>query len=223
MTVSAACCRADRWSPAEAMAGLIAFLSADGEDRRDDRAVTIGGEDERDISASLMGDGQAYARLVRRHQDVIARYLWRFTRDRTALEELVQEVFVEAYFSLRRFKGQSPLLAWLRTIATRVGYRFWKRRRRQQSAGLLPLAEVQGSLACAEPKVSPEQAGEWLHAVLARLSPRDRLVLTLMYVEDLGVAEIARLTGWTQTMVKVQAFRARGRLRKILERSEELR
>jgi len=181
----------------------------------------VASEDQRDISASLMGDGQAYARLVRRYQDTVARYLWRFTRDRATLDELVQDVFVEAYFSLPRFRGEAPLLMWLRTIATRVGYRYWKRRRREEVPGVLPLAEMEQMLASPQPQLSPEEAGERLHAMLSRLRPRDRLVLTLMYFEELSVAEIAELTGWTRALVKVQAMRARGRLKKLLERPEE--
>ena len=56
-----------------------------------------------------------------------------------------------------------------------------------------------------------------MHATLAQMAPRDRLVLTLFYLEDCPVAEIARLAGWTQTMVKVQLHRARNRLKKRLE------
>jgi RNA polymerase sigma-70 factor, ECF subfamily len=207
-------------SPVDLTAGLAALLAAGRRGSGDASAVTVSSEDHRDISASLTGDSDAYARLVRRHQDAVARYLWRFTRDRTVLEELVQDVFVEAYFSLHRFRGQSPLIMWLRVIATRVGYRFWKRRKHEQALAAVPLAEVEQTLASPEP-LSAEQAGEWLHAMLSQLAPRDRLVLTLQYVEGLSVAEISRLTGWTQTLVKVQAFRARGRLKKLLDRSED--
>jgi RNA polymerase sigma-70 factor (ECF subfamily) len=54
-------------------------------------------------------------------------------------------------------------------------------------------------------------------AALEQLPPRDRLVLTLLYLESRSVAEAADLAGWSQTMVKVQAYRARGKLRKLLE------
>ncbi|MGQ9650782.1 MAG: RNA polymerase sigma factor [Phycisphaerae bacterium] len=182
--------------------------------------IMVAGDDQRDVSASLMGDGEAYARLVRRYQDAIARYLWRFTREPAMLDELVQDVFVEAYFSLGRFKNQAPLLTWLKAIATRVGYRFWKRRR-QRFWGTLQPAELEKMRARPQRQLSPEEAAEWLHGVLSHLRPRDRLVLTLMYLEGLSVAEIARQTGWTRALVKVQAMRARGRLKKLLERLEE--
>ena len=53
------------------------------------------------------------------------------------------------------------------------------------------------------------EAAEAVHVMLARLAPRDRLVLTLLYLEQCSVAEAAGLCGWTQTMVKVQAYRAK--------------
>jgi RNA polymerase sigma-70 factor (ECF subfamily) len=53
--------------------------------------------------------------------------------------------------------------------------------------------------------------------VLSKLSPDDRVVLTLMDGEDLSVKEVAELTGWSQANIKVKAFRARRRMRKLLE------
>jgi RNA polymerase sigma-70 factor (ECF subfamily) len=56
-----------------------------------------------------------------------------------------------------------------------------------------------------------------LHTVLDRLSPRNRLVVTLRYLEERSVEETAELTGWTQSMVKVQAWRARKKMKKLLQ------
>ncbi len=169
-------------------------------------------DDHQDIDATLRGDGGAYARLIRRHQQRIARRMWRFTRDPRELESLVQDVFVEAYKSLGGFRGTGPLEHWLLRIATRVGYRFWKRRDRRRR--VVPLGEWDPP-AAGEPK--PAEAAERLHRLLAKLNPRDRLVLTLMYFEELSVAEIARQTGWSESMVKVQAHRARKRLKALLD------
>jgi len=169
-----------------------------------------------DVAAALSGDGGAFARLVERHQDAIARHLYRFTRERAAHEELVQDVFVEAWQSLRGWRADAPLRHWLRRIATRVGYRFWtgRTRRREQER---PDAELLAACAAAPDDIAPRDAAELAHALLARLSPRDRLVLTLMYLDGCSVRETAGLTGWSQTMVKVQAHRARKRLAALLE------
>lgn len=183
-------------------------------------------EDIQDVRESLGGNGEAYARLIRRHQDQIARRMWRFTRDRRMLEELVQDVFVEAYFNLASFRGEAPFGHWLNRIATRAGYGFWRQRRRERPGAGSPNARAPLSLedwdgfqAAPEAPLEATEAAERLHELLARLPPRDRMVLMLMYVEELSVAEVARQTGWSQVMVKVQAFRARKKLKKLLEKA----
>lgn len=174
----------------------------------------VNDDDRQDIQATLRGDGEAYARLIRRHEARIARRMWRFSRDPGELESLVQDVFVEAYKSLGGFRGTGPLEHWLLRIATRVGYRFWKRRDRRRR--LEPLGEWDPP---AEAEPPPSEAATELHRLLGQLRPRDRLVLTLMYFEDLSVAEIANQTGWSESMTKVQAHRARKRLKALLDKA----
>jgi len=177
-------------------------------------AAAVDAVDWADIQASLGGDDDAFARLVRRYQPDIARYVRRFTRHNDSWEELVHEVFVEAYFGLRKFAGRAPLLHWLKRIATRTGYRHWQQRSRRARETTLAGAAAE-LVADSDGGVETRLAAELVHSLLAKLAPRDRLVMTLMYLEQCGVADIARLTGWSESMVKVQAHRARKRLRRI--------
>jgi RNA polymerase sigma-70 factor (ECF subfamily) len=169
--------------------------------------------DARDVVACLRGDGEAFRRLVERHQNGIASLMWRFTHDPAQQEELVHDAFVEAWRSLRSFKTDRPFGPWLRTVAVHVGYRYWKRlgRARQE----LSLEDMDDIAEARDP--DPERADELVHGLLGRLSPRDRLVLTLIYLEGHTVAETAQLTGWSKTMVKVQAYRARAKLARLLQ------
>lgn len=171
--------------------------------------------DTEDIQAALAGDGEAYARLVQHYQNAVGAMMWRFTRDRRAWEELVHDVFVEAYFSLPTFKSRAPFEHWLKRIATRTGYRYWKsqaRGRREESL------EEEVSFAAANPTDPNSDAAELVHHLLAQLAPRDRLVMTLAYLEQRTTTEIAELTGWSKSLVKVQIHRARRRLAKICEK-----
>jgi RNA polymerase sigma-70 factor (ECF subfamily) len=170
--------------------------------------------DRTDIAASLAGDGEAFRRIVQRHESSIARRMRRFARDSATVEELTQDVFVEVYFSLGGFSGKAPFEHWLNRIATRVGYRFLKKRQKQMRQAGSDIAME--NFAAVEP-ANADEASETLHRVLDQLSPRDRLVITLLHLENRTVAETAAQTGWSQTMVKVQAFRARSKLRKLLE------
>lgn len=167
--------------------------------------------DQRDIDACLDGDEDAYRRLIERHQDEIARRLRKFSRDPRVIEEMVHDTFVEAYFGLKNYRGDAPFIHWLHRIAVRVGYRFWKERKKHAGAAAIDGNEP------ATPRAADSGDVELLEQVLNQLSPRDRLVVTLMYLEERSVEETAELTGWSRTMVKVQAFRARGKLRKMME------
>ncbi|MFA6242844.1 MAG: RNA polymerase sigma factor [Candidatus Hydrogenedentales bacterium] len=173
------------------------------------------------IDACLKHDNNAFAHLVKRYEGSVASVLWRFTRDRLVLEELVQETFVEAYFSLRRFRGEAPFFPWLRTIATRVGYRSWRRARRDRlRAERLVQWNWGGELETAA-RV-PGDTAEYVYRILETLDPKDRLVLTLQYFEGCSTSEIAERMGWSSTLVKVRAFRARKRLRAHLLEMESV-
>ncbi len=175
----------------------------------------VSDEDGQDIRQSLLGDEEAYARIIGRYQPQIAAQMWRFSRDTAVVEELVQEAFVEAYLSLGKFKGRAPLLHWLRKIATRVGYRFWRKRTREQERR--EALAWHGEEAMPPADTSPSEAGEYLHVLLAQLPAEDRLVLTLHYFEGCDTREIAERVGWTRSLVKVRAFRARKKLKALLE------
>lgn len=165
---------------------------------------------------SLEGDPEAFTGLVRRHQAEVARWMWRFTRDREDHVELVQEAFIGAFTSLGTYRGRGPFCRWLRAIAVRTGYAFWRRRDRQRAEPREDIAHLLDGQAQEDSPEAVVTAAEAVHETLAQLRPRDRLVLTLMYLEEHSVAEVADLTGWSETMVKVQAWRAKRKLRKLL-------
>ncbi|MBN2131176.1 MAG: RNA polymerase sigma factor [Sedimentisphaerales bacterium] len=199
-----------------ARAAARAVSSGDGEGR----TGSMPGDAD-DIEQTRQGDPDAYQRLIERHQEHVGRILWRFSRDRGVHEELVQDVFVEAYLSLGTYGGKAPFEHWLARIATRVGYRYWKERARQKQVEPFSVEEwdqVAGDEDLLE-TLEPDRAADLLHRLLEQLPPRDRLVLTLRYLEECDVAETARRTGWSKTMVKVQALRARNKLRKRIEQS----
>jgi RNA polymerase sigma-70 factor, ECF subfamily len=191
-------------------AGLPAMQAAQIHDAPAARNSDICAADSRDVRMARDGDHQAFERIIRRHQQEIASRLRRFSRDALVLEELVQETFVQAYFSLDRYRADAPLIHWLHRIGVRAGYRHWKARQSRPAM----LAIEPHMLVARGPH---ERDVEELGRVMDQLGVRDRLVLTLMYLEDRSVHETALLTGWSKTMVKVQAYRARARLRKLMQ------
>jgi RNA polymerase sigma-70 factor (ECF subfamily) len=206
---------------AEAFLAELARAAADclslAEGRKE--ADTLDTTELEDIRQSRQGDAEAYRRLIEQHQKHVSGILWRFSRDRAVHEELVQDVFVEAYMSLRSYHQKAPFSHWLSRIATRVGYRYWKQMARRRETESFTLAEWDQVPDDSAGQMDPAEAASLLHRLLAQLRPRDRLVLTLRYLEGCDVAETARRTGWTKSMVKVQAARAKRRLEKLIAQS----
>lgn len=199
--------------------GEIAARAADAAPSAVERSSAEIGAEISLVARAKLGDADAFRDLVEMHQQAIGQQMWRFSRQRDEWETLVHDVFVEAFMSLSRYRSEAPLIHWLRKIAVRVGYRFWKQRQQQRSRATEPLRDLADEQTTAAAKVDTVEEVDRLHRVLAKLSPRDRLVITLLYLDERSTLEVSQLTGMSRTLVKVQAFRARQKLKRLL--SEE--
>lgn len=180
------------------------------------------------IASVLAGDETAFELLFNRYRLQVGRVAARFFNRREQVEEIVQESFIKAYFALKDYSGRNEksFAAWLTRIAINTCYDELRRARRQPETTHSDLNEAETvwleSRLRAEDyesdvesaTVSRDLAGK----LLARLGAEDRLVLTLLNAEELSVAEIAEMTGWSIAKVKVRAHRARAVLRKALRK-----
>ena len=174
--------------------------------------------DEQLVAATLGGDDDAFGELARRYKSRVFGVASRFSRDSAELEDICQDVFVQVYFKLRQFRRDSPFEHWVMRITTYKCYDYLRKRKRDKS-GISVDALLESGFEPASPEapsVHPDL--ERLQTALAQLSPKERLVITLLELEERSVLEIAGLTGWSVANVKVRAFRARAALRKLLEK-----
>jgi RNA polymerase sigma-70 factor, ECF subfamily len=173
--------------------------------------------DEQLVEATLAGDDDAFAELTSRHKSRVFGVAARFARDAAELEDICQDVFVQAYFKLRQYHRDSPFEHWVLRITTHKCYDYLRKRRRCANVVSVDALLESGYEPSAPESPAPHPDLERLHAALAQLSPKERLVLTLLELEERTVQEIADLTGWSAGNVKVRAFRARAALRKLME------
>lgn len=172
-----------------------------------------------DIRASLAGDETAFGRLVDKYQQRVGQLMWRFSHDSNAHEELVQEVFVQAYLCLQNFAFKAPFEHWLCSIGTNLGYKFWKNQKQQRQRTVN--FENFDLLADNEAAAGNDQrhtVADKLYEALEMLIPEDRLVLTLMYYEEVDGKEIAQRMGWSYTATRMRISRARKKLRALIEK-----
>ena len=172
--------------------------------------------DEQLVEAVLGGDEAAFGELAARHKTRVFGLVARFAGNGADLEDICQDVFIQAYFNLQQFRRESPFQHWILRIATFKCYDYLRRRKRERAGTSMDVLLESGyePEAARAAEVHPEI--ERLHEALRRLTPKERLVITLLELEDRTLREVADLTGWSVGNVKVRAFRARASLHKLL-------
>lgn len=146
---------------------------------------------------------------------------------RAAEEDLTQEVFMKVFARIDQWRGPMPFEHWVSRVAVTTcldALRHQKRRPElrwadlsEQEVEVLDQVLQDHSQASSGDAVS---ARELAYKLLETLKPADRLVLTMIDMEGRSVAEVQAVTGWSATLVKVRAFRARRKLRKAMEALE---
>jgi len=164
------------------------------------------------VRSTLEGDEAAFEDLVSRHKSRIFSLVARFSRDAHQIDDLAQEVFVRAWQRLEQFRKEAPFEHWLVKIAVHTCYDFVRRQQRSRFFQSVPVETIDLP---APDTLSADDARERVEAALARLKPKERLILTLLELEERSIREVAELTGWSESAVKLRAFRARQALKKI--------
>lgn len=173
-------------------------------------------------------DEKAFEEIVRRYSPRVFRIASRFFRERSQVEDASQEVFLKAYTHLSDYQGRGSLEGWVTRIATTTCLNLLRdSKRRPQSEPSEMQEEEADWLDSHLAGISTEryrseeksrEAADLADRVLGTLSPDDRLVLMMVDADEMPVKDVASATGWSESKVKVQAFRARRRMREAVEK-----
>ncbi len=165
---------------------------------------------------------------MRRYSRRVFQVASRFFRQRSDVEDAAQEIFLRAYTRLADYEGRGSLEGWLTRIATTTCLNLLRDSKRRPEATLSDIPEeesdwLENQLADAsiERHRSTERgmvAADLADRVLATLSPDDRLALTLVDGAETPIKQVAEMTGWSESKVKTQTFRARRRMREAVEK-----
>jgi RNA polymerase sigma-70 factor (ECF subfamily) len=171
------------------------------------------------------GDESAFAEIVRRYSPRVFATASRFFRQRSVVEEAAQEVFLKAFTQLGSYEGRGSLEGWLTRITTNTCLNMLRGSKRRPELTVSDLSEeeddwLEGQLSDPEqPSVENSLvAADLADRLLSVLSPEDQQALLMIDGEQASVKEVAEATGWSESKVKVRAFRARKKVREAMER-----
>lgn len=179
----------------------------------------INSGDQEHIQKVLLGDTNAFAVLVNRYKDMVFTLCLKMVNNREEAEELAQDSFIKAYRSLNQFKGESKYSTWLYKIAYYTCLdRLKKLKKEKQIVAINTYSNEQiASLQTDFEQLLERERRELVQECLQLLPAEERFLLTLYYLEEQSVKEIAQIIGTTEGNIKVKLFRSRNKLTTFLQ------
>jgi RNA polymerase sigma-70 factor, ECF subfamily len=180
------------------------------------------------MAAWLHGHDEAAAReLMEAFYPFVAALIRRHVEDHSTVQDLAQQTFARCFAKAVQWDETKPLEPWLARIAINLCRDHYRARRVRPELRWSDLSESEQQ-AMLTTLVSPDQSTTTsdndsralMLRLLDTLSADDRMVLSLLHLEEKTTDEIASLTGWSRALVKVRAFRARHKLRSAFENLE---
>lgn len=171
-------------------------------------------------------DKDAFEELVRRHQARVFAVAGGILRNKEDVEDIAQQVFLKAYFSLKRFDQRAAFSTWLYKITVNECWDLLRKRKVRPLLYEADLSEEQARQygASEEREEQTQDVSERLEKrqelerLLDCLEERDRTMLVLKEVQGFSVEEIAEILGINGNTVKVRLFRARQRITERVRR-----
>src|SRR5438093_3451377 len=165
-------------------------------------------------------DKEAFEELIRRHQHRVFAVAGGILRRREDVEDIAQQVFVKAYFSLKRFDQRAAFSTWLYKITVNECWDLLRKKKVRPLVFESDLSEEQArQVITAGDKENPGpdasekmEARERVEQLLEGLDERDRLMLILKELDGFSIEEIAEVLNLNGNTVKVRLLRARRRV-----------
>ncbi|HYC85472.1 MAG TPA: sigma-70 family RNA polymerase sigma factor [Chryseosolibacter sp.] len=161
------------------------------------------------IDRILAGETNLYSELVDRYKRYVFTIALKVVITRPEAEEAAQDVFIKAFQGLKRFNRQSKFSTWIYRIAFNTAISYKRKQRFQYQS--IENSNIGGSEKHDE-SLEKTDRHKYLNAAMSRLTAADRIALTLFYLDELSLEEIAAVTGMQANTVKVRIHRARLRV-----------
>jgi RNA polymerase sigma-70 factor, ECF subfamily len=182
------------------------------------------------VRQAQKGDKAAFESLVERQKSRVFAVARGILRRQEDVEDIAQQVFVKAYFSLKRFDQRAAFSTWLYKITVNECWDLLRKRKARPLVYEADFSEEQSRQysapereACGTPDTGDRMAmRQQLGAMLGQLDQRDRAMLVLKEVQGFSVEEIAESMGLNANTVKVRLFRARRRIIEFSRREKNV-
>jgi len=186
-------------------------------------------DDDRElISRCRKGDSLAFEELVKKYQQTVFNLAYHYLGYRSEVDDVAQKIFTKVYFSLSKFDEKRPFLPWLYRIAINQCYDELRHIRRQRTHTFSELSleesnRIENLISQNDSAAILDEDREELRAVLDKvlnqLPDQQRLAVVLRDLEAIPYSQIAAILKCSEQAARLKVFRARTRLKDLLQRA----
>ncbi|MCL2334506.1 MAG: sigma-70 family RNA polymerase sigma factor [Endomicrobia bacterium] len=181
------------------------------------------------VRFSKDGRLEAFESLITKYKDRVYNIAFSFCANAAESDDIAQSVFVKAYANIGSFEEKAAFSTWLYRITVNECYTALKKRRTNvlsldaeiSNAEDISLADILADAkADIEKAMVSSETQNMMRKSITELPDKYRIILTLRDIEDMSYEEISRIMKISQDKVKVWLFRARNKLKQIIEKKE---
>jgi RNA polymerase sigma-70 factor (ECF subfamily) len=185
-------------------------------------------EDRELVARCRKGDSLAFEELVRKYQQTILNLAYHYLGYQKDFEDVAQKIFTKVYFSLPKFDNQRPFFPWLYRIAVNQCYDELRRMRRLKVRTFSELSteetnSVENLISQPEISVTSDENRKEMIALLQKmmeqLPDQQKMAIVLRDIEDLPYSKMAEMLKCTEQAARLKVFRARSRLKILVDKA----
>ena len=179
------------------------------------------------VESVKQGDEAAAATLMEHLYPLVLKLVRSYRARRVQEEDLTQMVFLKVFTRLETYSGKVPLEHWVSRVAVNTCLNQLKAEKVRPELRWADMSEeechVVETLHKTQTELHPSKslaAREVVEILMNQLKPKDRLLVQLIHLEEKSIKEVQQITGWSEPVIKVRAFRARQKLKKLWRQVE---
>ena len=185
-------------------------------------------EDNRLVAACRKGDEHAFEQLVNKYQQTMLNLVYHYIGSRNDIEDVAQKIFTKVYFSLPKFDTKRPFFPWLYRIAINQCYDELRRIKRQRIHSFSELSieetsHIEKLINQNEPAPDAhdvqKEMYEIMHRIMEQLPEQQKRSIILRDIEGMSYDKMAEILKCTEQAARLKVFRARSRLKTLVEKS----
>jgi len=165
------------------------------------------------------GDARGFNELVKRYQQRVYWLVRRTVGNHEDADDITQEVFVRVYQSLKRFRGEASFYTWLYRIATNLTLNAIRKKRLRTAVGFEQLSTAPDTNAAPDDQIAQKEYEQALLAAIEQLPPKQKLVFTLRYYDEMSYEDMARVLKKSVGGLKANYFHALKKIQSYVQRA----